>query len=183
MNGHAERHTTPNEMANQSQSRSRVYGFLSKLHLRAPNEGLRDMFLNPKFMEALNSMTAALDLPDSIVDGLNSIKEYISALRGRPLDEALSELGVEHTRIFRGRKREYGPPPPYESVYMDNGRVMGETTVRIKAEYAKAGLAIPGNHKGEMADYIGLEMDFMRHLCSAEADAWLGNDARALACP
>ena len=53
---------------------------------------------------------------------------------------------------------------------------MGETTVKIKAEYAKAGLTIPDSHKGEMVDYIGLEMDFMRHLCSVEADSWLGGD-------
>jgi TorA maturation chaperone TorD len=171
-----EKDTTFNEMANQSLSRSRVYGFLSQLHLRTPDEGFRDMFINPKFMDALNYMTENPDLPASMVDGLKSIKEYTSALRERPFDEALAELSVEHTRIFRGVKREYGPPPPYESVYVDDGRVMGETTVRIKAEYAKAGLAIPDSHKGEMADYIGLEMDFMRHLCSAEADAWLGGD-------
>ena len=171
-----EKDTTPDEMANQSLSRSQVYGFLSQLHLQAPNKEFRDMFLNPKFMDALNSIMETPDLPASLVDGLNSIKEYTSALRERPFDEALAELGVEHTRIFRGVKREYGPPPPYESVYVDDGRVMGETTVKIKAEYAKAGLAIPDNRKGEMADYIGLEMDFMRHLCSAEADAWLAGD-------
>ena len=69
-------------------------------------------------------------------------------------------------------KPGYGPPPPYESVYsessqQDGGQVIGDV---LKA-YREEGVDIDEKAR-QRPDYIGIELDFMRHLTEKEMERW-----------
>lgn len=98
---------------------------------------------------------------------------------GEELGETIS---VEFTRLFRGVKLHYSPPPPYESVYLEeSGSVFGESTVAVHRKYLQFGLDLSERVSGEPPDHISFELEFMRNLCSKEADAWDGgNEEEAL---
>jgi TorA maturation chaperone TorD len=92
------------------------------------------------------------------------------------VDELRTGLAVERTRLLRGVKPGYGPPPPYESVYVgsDQGPLM-QASVAVRQAYAEAGVGLPEEVK-DQPDFIGLELDFMRHLTEKEAQAWAAAD-------
>lgn len=101
------------------------------------------------------------------------------------------ELAQAYTRLLLGPGPGY--VPPYGSVYRDGpdgppgtwqGRptLWGPSTTAVAQAYHEAGLAVaPGGP--QVPDHLGLELQFMQHLCaceaaavgrgeSAEADAW-----------
>ncbi len=93
---------------------------------------------------------------------------------GEELGETIS---VEFTRLFRGVKPHYSPPPPYESVYREeSGSVFGESTVAVHQKYLHFGLGLPERVSGEPPDHVSFELEFMHHLCSKEAEAWDGGN-------
>jgi TorA maturation chaperone TorD len=87
------------------------------------------------------------------------------------LAELSQRLGSEYTRLFRGIKRGYGPPPPYESVYRGERRVIGEVTLDVMRMYRKAGFNIIDETAGPQ-DYLGTELKFMSFLSHDEMNAW-----------
>lgn len=162
----------PADWATVAQSRSRLYGFLSALYCRRPDEqfaqGLRSGELAPFFDAA-----AADSLSPEMREGVQLVEAYQKASEGKPIDELITEAGVERTRLVRGVKPGYGPPPPYESVYSE--KMHEVETHRIAAvlnAYAAADAVLPKDVH-DQPDYIGLELDFMRHLCAKESDAWV----------
>ncbi len=86
-----------------------------------------------------------------------------------PTEELCAVLSPEFTRLFRGVSRFNSPPPPYESVYSDNGVLYGASTGRIVEKYRRFHLNARDN---EPPDHISLELDFMRFLCENESLAW-----------
>jgi TorA maturation chaperone TorD len=55
-----------------------------------------------------------------------------------------------------------------------------QATVAVATAYAEAGVGLPESVR-DQPDYIGLELDFMRHLTEKEAGAWTeGNGEEAL---
>lgn len=103
--------------------------------------------------------------------------------RGDDLGEELGKaVSVEFTRLFRGVKLGYSPPPPYESVYREeDGCVFGELTVAVHREYRRFGFDLTSGAGGEPPDHISFELEFMHLLCSQEAEAWkIDNEDEAL---
>jgi putative dimethyl sulfoxide reductase chaperone len=145
-------------------SRSRIYGMLAAAYNRLPDESL---------VERLASLdTGGHDWPPELADGLDLIEGFSRSRSGKPLDERATELSVERTRLLRGLKPGYGPPPPYEAVYAgSDGQPRMQATAAVAKAYAEAGVGLPEGLK-EQPDYIGLELDFMRHLTEREARAW-----------
>ncbi len=97
--------------------------------------------------------------------GLDLISFYQSAIRERPDEEVLTELSVDRTRILRGT----GPAdmlPPYEALYKKRDR-FGDSALEVKRFYRRAGL-LPDETVRESADYLCVELDFMRQLCLRE---------------
>jgi len=84
-------------------------------------------------------------------------------------DRGLQELAVEATRLLRGLRPDYGPPPPYESVYREGGQVMGLSAQQVRQAFGEVGYTLPPG--GEPPDHVGIELDFMGHLCHREASA------------
>jgi len=107
-----------------------------------------------------------------ILEGLLLIKDYIEQSREKTLEDIKIEMGRDRTRLFRGIKSGYGPPPPYESVYVGTDENPStQASLDVRQAYTDADAKVPKEVK-ELPDYIGIELDFMRHLTQKEVYAW-----------
>lgn len=86
-------------------------------------------------------------------------------------------LVPEYHRLFVGP--ESLPAPPYESVYREGWRVMGESTLDVQRQYEEAGYALdPARH--DPPDHVTAELAFLALLAEAEAAAWETGDLHAV---
>lgn len=152
----------------KAEERSKVYMLLSLSYLERPNEDITGKLRSPGFLEGIEKLSS--EAQDGLEEGLREIEEFIGSKAGLSNGEIVQELAVDFTRLFRGIKRNYGPPPPFESVYRDEGRIMGESTTEVIKKYSEADVGI-GVEPGFPPDYIGLELRFMALLCYGEATA------------
>lgn len=167
------------EMAVLAALRGRVYAFLSGLYMQLPDTGLVQRLQNG----SLEPLWAALatEEHDDLAAGLALMSQYGGEVRGKPADEALTGLAVDHTRLLRGISQTYGPPPPYESVYRgDDGERRMQVEADVRCAYSQAGVELTQG-LGEPADSLGVELGFMHHLCTQEAEAWRVEDVDAAA--
>ena len=147
-----------------AESRARIYGILASVYVRP---------LDAQLLELLR-IWGETDLPPGAVPrmmkrGLRTLRIWLKRRGSPPTEELFTALSAEFTRLFRGLNRFQSPPPPYESVYLDNGILYGASTLRIIEEYRQFRLKAKDN---EPPDHIALELDFMRFLCEREAKAW-----------
>jgi len=168
---------TADEFRTLAQSRSKFYGFLSSLFVRTPNEELVTNLLGEKLLSFLPSISNSAEIPDEMKQGLGIIQAFIRSTKDNPRKKLLEELGVDWTRLFRGLKPGYGPPPPYESVYASGSSEEGEQGIgAVLRTYREAGVDI-GENTRERPDYIGIELDFMRFMTEKEMEAWKKSDS------
>jgi TorA maturation chaperone TorD len=169
------------EWAGLAASRSRVYAFLAAVYNRLPDAPFAESLSGPDLAGLLSSLTGTEDLPTEMQAGLRLVEGFIRDSEGKPVDELQTELAVERTRLLRGVKPGYGPPPPYESVYASSDRQpQMQATAAVRQAYAEAGVGLP-EEVHDQPDFIGFELDFMRHLTEVEAQAWAeGNREKAL---
>ncbi len=148
-----------NFLKNLAELRSRTYWFLSTLYLIRPDARfLRDLRLK---------LSEVSSKSDKLSELIKLIRESIEG----DIQDLSERLAVEFTRLFRGIKKGYSPPPPYESVYRGEGRVMGETTLSVMKFYSEAGFGIIDENEGPQ-DYIGVELKFISMLCYKEMESW-----------
>ena len=83
------------------------------------------------------------------------------------------ELIPEYHRLFVGPGSL--PAPPYESVYREGWRVMGETTLDVQRRYEEAGCVFVPSFN-ELPDHVAAELGFMAVLCEEETKAWEAED-------
>lgn len=141
------------ESAPVAQQRSEAYWFLATLFADAPSP------------TALTALAASVD--DAGDAGFAA--EIFTAVRAAAdAADTAQTLAVEHTRLFGGISEEYGPPPPYESMWRE-GRLMGESTVAVAQAFAAADYR--PDARFAPCDHIVEELRFMAALCGAEACA------------
>jgi TorA maturation chaperone TorD len=167
------------QRAQSSEMRSQVYAFLSHLYVVPPDREFVMKMQDGQMAAAFDALRVE-EMPEAIQEGVRQIQSYLSDCAKLPANRVLDDLAVEHTRLLRGIKRGYGPPPPYESVYHgEEGSGIWHTVAEIRRCYAAAGAGVPAD-SGEMPDYIGLELDFLRHIAAKEGQAWRsGREAEA----
>lgn len=171
---------TPQEMANLAEMRSKVYAFLGSIYTQIPDQAFVARLTDGSMTPLLDALTTE-EMPGEIVDGLGLVKGYLAACREIPPEQVQTDLAVERTRLLRGIKPGYGPPPPYESVYVGSGQQpLMQAGVAVAKVYAEAGVGL-SEEVHDQPDFIGFELDFMRHLTEKEAQAWAdGNAEEAL---
>jgi TorA maturation chaperone TorD len=160
-----------------AEAREKIYRFLSSMFLQVPNMELVEKLTSKEFTSFLNYLTEKCETINEMKDGLEKIKNFIETSRKKSKEELCEELAVIYTRLFRGIKRGYSPPPPYESVYRE-GKVMGESTIKVMRKYAQGHAEVLGFHKERIPDSIELELGFMSFLCSKEVKAWKNGDQK-----
>jgi len=96
-------------------------------------------------------------------------------------DDRLVELRVEHARLFTGPGQS--AVMCYASQYVDAdergpGRLNGAAAAYAAAAYRESGVGVVPE-RGELADHVTLELEFLFHLCRREDDAWAAGDDEA----
>lgn len=163
------------EMAELARLRSQTYGFLGSLYIQRPDPAFVGRLTDGAMISLLNSMTCG-EASGEIASGLELVKRYLTRIREMPAQEIETELAVERTRLLRGIKPGYGPPPAYESVYAGSDeQPLMQTSVAVARAYAEAGVGLPEEVR-DQPDFIGFELDFLRHLTDKEARAWACGD-------
>ena len=78
----------------------------------------------------------------------------------------LELLKVDYTRLFVGPFKLLAPP--YGSVYLEDGRMMGDSAIDARNWYEKEGLDVVIN---DAPDHIVMELEFMYYLVAKQAQA------------
>ena len=163
-------------------ARGNVYNLLASIYGSAPS---------PRVIAAIVDGTLPQALRDAGLDHLAHDLEVHA--QGRDCQELLHELEVEYARLFTVPGP--GSVPLYQSLYCDEGdgngeerthernrfdkrQLWGEAAVAAQRMYREAGLAVSGDLP-EIPDHIALELQFMHHLCSREAQALNANHIEA----
>jgi TorA maturation chaperone TorD len=168
-----------NNMRQLAEARSHVYQLLASVYNLLPNNDFVKMVVHQDVSALISSATGhcpASNLQqEELEQGIKVLELFQKHVGKVNRDELITRLGVDRTRLFRGLKRGYGPPPPYECVYLGGHTVMGEAAMQVKEMYSDSGYntKLKGN---EPPDYVGIELDFLRFLCDKEAEAWQADD-------
>jgi TorA maturation chaperone TorD len=160
------------EFRQLAQSRSKFYGFLSSLYVRIPNDEFVANLFGDKLRSFLPSVASSSEVPVEMKEGMRMIQEFAQQTKDHPRNKLKEDLGVDWTRLLRGLKPGYGPPPPYESVYSESSQQDGGLTIGdVLKTYRETGVDI-SEKAGERPDFIGVELDFMRYLTEKETEGW-----------
>lgn len=160
-------------MAAAAERRAGVYGIIAAVYARPADRQLLEILGGWRFPE---EMFSRQNVPALLKTGLNALEAWFQE-KGQQSSQELTEiLAPEFTRLFRGIDRRASPPPPYESVYVDGGRLYGPSTGKVGAKLEQFGLKA---ETGEPPDHISLELELMRFLCTSEAAAWREHEQAA----
>ncbi|MFZ7104249.1 MAG: TorD/DmsD family molecular chaperone [Peptococcaceae bacterium] len=151
------------------EERSALYRFLAGIFNTVPTKEFAGDFINglktwQEFGNQVSRQTAKLTEPMSL------ISEYLHRNKDNPEDCAL-ELGIDRTRLTGGISKDYGPPPPYESVYRDGEILMGPSTKLVRRHYQRSDIYHGWKLAENPPDYLGLELEYMFFLCRAQSAA------------
>lgn len=156
--------------------RSSIYMLLSNFYMQRPDEGFLRKIKSDEFARAIRDALSGDS--SEMAHALEILDLFINSVRDIPESDVVENMAVNFTKLFRGIKKGYGPPPPYESVWRREGRVMGEYTQKVLRMYSEADLGM--DISDELPDYIGIELKFMSLLSWREKDAWNGSDINEL---
>jgi TorA maturation chaperone TorD len=144
-------------MSNLASSRAKAYSFLASMYLQVPTKEVITEFLNrPPF--AIES------------EGMKMLNEFLSRNKLTPPELLHERLAREHLRLFGGLALGHSPPPPYESVWRGEDKLMGKVTASVLKMYGEAGVQLTAGTT-EPPDHIGIELSYLSYLCSREANA------------
>jgi putative dimethyl sulfoxide reductase chaperone len=148
--------------------RGDVYFLLSRLFLEEPEQGFMNRLADAEFFQEFGVAEN-----DEIIEGTKLLQEFLEGyLRGEP-HQGIEELKVEYTRLLIGT--DTFPSPPWESVYCSEDRmIFGKETLEVRNDYGKFGLSFI-RKTNEPDDHVGLELEFLYHLCK-ETEKAIGED-------
>jgi TorA maturation chaperone TorD len=78
----------------------------------------------------------------------------------------LEQLRVDHAKLFVGPYKLLATP--YGSVYLENGKLMGDSTMQVKNLYSEEGLEFAIK---ETPDHVAVELEFMYFLINKTIEA------------
>lgn len=133
------------------QHKANLYKVLSEL-FNKPNENLLELF------EPLKNSLQTL-YPDLVTYG-EVLEEEFNNIYNQ--DEDLTQLAVEHAKLFIGPFDVLAPP--YSSIYLESGRhLQGASTQHAVEMYQEAGIAMSKDFK-DIPDHIKVELEFLYYL-------------------
>lgn len=118
----------------------------------------KELFIEEKVCENLKNL-----LSEWAPDAAKSAGEMDLCLE----NISQEQLSIDYAALFVGPFELIAPP--YGSVYTEDSRqLMGKTTIDTLRFYEDAGLSVDVK---EPPDHIAIELEFMSHLCSNEAES------------
>jgi putative dimethyl sulfoxide reductase chaperone len=157
------RTSSTKELADIALGRAAFYEFLVTVFEHLPDKELHGKIRDGELESFLSNWRGLGDR--GFRSGLDRISSYGVSLRARADDDILAELSVDRTKILRGTGH-VDMKPPYEGLYKKGAR-FGDSVLGVKQFYRKAGL-VPDETVSDSADYLFVELDFMRQLCLRE---------------
>ncbi len=161
------------------QARGKLYEFMSAQFAGPPDAEMLAL-LADWANEQVASEGVGEWLSPEMNDALAAVGAFLGSASGASWESLSEQVAIEYTRLFRGIKKEYSPPPPYESVYREeDGRVFGELTTVVRNRYRRHRFDVASGLTSEPSDHISLELEFMHLLCTREAEALAARDDEA----
>lgn len=149
-----------------ARARAGAYGFLALLCNQRPDRNLVQR-LRAVGVGGFLGMVDPEARVGLVGQGLQAMAVFVEQAAVQADDEVETMLAVDWTRLFRGVRPGYGPPPPYESVYVGSDPLAAMESV---AEVYRQLGVVPAEGSGSnRPDYIGMELDFLRYLCEQQA--------------
>ena len=148
--------------------RSDFYRLLSSAYIHIPEKRTLELNWEPARALFRFAQKGGEEALQQIDKGLT----LIGACRSETheVDEMdLTNLSRDWTRLFRGVEKK-GILPPYESLYR-TGKLQEKPSREIHRLFSQMGIRVPDEWH-QPPDYIGVELDFMRLLCSKELEAY-----------
>ena len=121
--------------------------------------------------ESYKFLSECYYLPDSgliqkVVDVAQTNTSFSELSSCVSLALELESLKIDFTRLFVGPFKVLAPP--YGSVYLEDGKMMGESTIDVRNWYEKDGLDVVIN---DAPDHIAMELEFMYYLVAKQTQA------------
>ncbi len=156
------------ELVTVNRNRAATYLFLSKAYEKELTEDQIDEIrtkgrlpLGPHDLDDLENT--------DIKEGFDLLTRYVSAMKGRDLNDVAIELAAEYASIFLGIRQIV--PHPSESVYLGAEHlVMQKQRDEVLEMYRAVGLDKISAFT-EPEDHIAVELSFMAHLAEKMASA------------
>jgi TorA maturation chaperone TorD len=150
-------------------ARGSVYFLLSKLFLEEPESESLARLADTGFFKDFR-----IPENEAILEGAALLQDFFEAQNGKDSSATLEVLQLDYTRLFLGP--DTLPAPPWESAYRSSSRsIFTEQTLEVRNEYRKFGLAFEKEGR-EPDDHIGLELEFLSHLCKTVEEAFEQKD-------
>lgn len=148
-----------------AEEREKAYRFLAGLCLKPPLDSLIAMIREGSILSVIPE--------DS--EGYTEMERFVKNEAAK-IPNIKDEMEAEHTALFVLPSGVL----PHEAVYLDKERKLGgKVTISVRHFYEKAGLIVDEKCI-EMPDHLGMELEFMGHLCKIERDLWDGSESIAL---
>lgn len=167
--------TLAEEMAEQASMRSSLYALAAMHFNQRPTDELIEQLRSDEFMDALAAFAVEDEEDSDFSCGYRLMLSYLKSREGASTSELSDEMGIDRTRLYRGISPDYGPTPPYETVWVADVDPNNEVFLSVREAYGQEGFAISSSAH-ERDDYVGIELDFMRELIEREAAAWRAAD-------
>ena len=153
------------ELVEVAEIRSKTWWLLSRFYLERPETAY------------LRELSEAIQPAESDANGIadKPLRLLARLLDSESLEALSNRLMPEYTRLFRGIREGYGPPPPYESLYRGD-EFMGDLAADVQRFYTAGGFYKIVPEVGA-ADHLGAELRFLSLSCFNEMEAWRNNDA------
>ena len=165
----------PHELLSLAKARVSFCGFLNIHFITLPDKDFVGRVRKDPFSRILSDLTQDECIEQDIAEGASLMRGYIDATRDLDIADLAERLGVDRTRLYRGVSPNYGPAPPYESLWGDAPQGI-ETLQYLAQTYRLGGFTLKEDTR-ERLDYIGLELDYMAHLARKEVSALEAQDA------
>jgi TorA maturation chaperone TorD len=155
-------------------ARGSVYFLLSKLFLEQPESESLARIADTEFFKEFRTPEN-----EALLEGATLLQDFFEDHNDNDRSYPLDVLQLEYTRLFLGP--DTLPAPPWESAYRSAGRtIFAEQTLEVRNEYRKFGLAFE-KEGSEPDDHVGLELEFLSHLCKAAEETFeQGDGAKVL---
>lgn len=139
---------------NRSEARAYIYQWLAEKYI-TPIGNEYAHFVTDTLRDALDYLE--LDYP----------KPHLGMIEASLTDLQQQEAILEYCRLFYGPHKL--PAPPYGSYWLDNGTLMGNSSIKANWDYGKWGLKISPKAK-TLPDHICIELEFMYYLAVKEEE-------------
>ncbi len=139
--------------------RGALYALMGLAYYREPSMG----FLQGLAAEDPFSVPGIPGMNGKLVEGLGLLSASLEPFKKGITTQDLERHQWDYLRLFVGPGRPAAPP--WESFYRTEERIMvSGYTLEVRNGYERFGLEFE-NRDSEPEDHIGLELEFMSHLC------------------